>query len=135
MRKLDDDKVMEVLTYVVAETLKSGSALVEGLGVLLDVEMSTYWQPDETFFDLLRDKEAINEIVAEVSGESTAKANITATAKIQKQIITDHLNGKRTPHVSDWQPRYMSFPLGCYTQRSGLKAAEDFERIKDHYAA
>ena len=135
LRKLDDDEVMEVLTYVVAETLESGSALIEGLGVLLDVEMSTYWQPDETFFDLLRDKEAINEIVAEVSGEGTAKANITATAKIQKQIITDHLNGKRTPHVSDWQPRYMSFPLGSYTARSGSKPAEDFKSIKDHYTA
>ena len=135
LRKLDDDKVMEVLTYVVAETLESDSALVEGLGVLLNVQMSAYWQPDETFFALLRDKEAINEIVAEVGGQGTAKANITATAKLQKQIITDHLSGKRSPHMPDWQPRYMSFPLGSYTQRGRLKAAEDFKRIKEHYAA
>lgn len=130
---LDDETVTEILTFVVAETLACGSELIEGLGALLNVDMAKHWSPEETFFDLLRDKEAINAVLAEVAGKSTAKANITATAKLQKQIIQDCINGKRKPHTPEWRPRYMNFPMKGYTKRGGIEAIEGFAAVKAHY--
>ena len=52
---LADEDVTRILTFVVAETLPCGSAMVEGLGAKLGVDMSDHWAPDQTFFDLFRD--------------------------------------------------------------------------------
>ncbi|MEO0384170.1 MAG: hypothetical protein AAF234_11530 [Pseudomonadota bacterium] len=121
---LDDEAVMRVFTFVIAETLTRGSGLVEALGEKLETNMSNHWTPDETFFDLLRHKEAINAMVKQVAGKATADAHITSTAKVQKSIIVQHLDGTRKPHKADWQPRYMSFPMRSYTKRGGLEAVE-----------
>ncbi len=122
---LKDKEVMRILTFVVAETLPCGSGLVEALGGLLDTDMSAYWSPDETFFELLRDKEAINAMVKEVAGKATADAHVASTAKVQKGIIRQHLDGTRKPHKPDWQPRYMAFLMRAYTKRGGIDAIED----------
>jgi len=84
---LDDASVTKILTFAVAETLPTGSGLVDTLGERLSVDMSEYWRPDETFFSLLRDKSAINAIVKEVAGKASADAQLTSTAKSQKQVI------------------------------------------------
>lgn len=121
---LDDEAVMRIFTFVIAETLPCASGLIEALGEKLETDMAGHWTPDETFFDLLRDKEAINAIVIEVAGKATADAYIASTAKVQKSIIRQHLDGTRKPHKSDWQPRYMAFPINGYTKRGGLEAIE-----------
>lgn len=131
---MDDKAVMEVLTFVVAETLPSGDAIVEVLGKLMGVEMSAFWSPDEVFLELMRDKEAINAILKDVAGKSVAEGNITATAKVQKQIIRDCLDGTRQPAKPDWQPRYMSFPMTDYTKRGGIRAVDEWKAVKKHYA-
>ncbi|MEO0383195.1 MAG: ParB/RepB/Spo0J family partition protein [Pseudomonadota bacterium] len=136
--KLDDKQLMHVFTFVIAETLSCGSGLVEALGKKLETDMSAYWSPDETFFDLLRDKEAVNAVVKEVAGKATADAHIASTAKVQKSVIRQHLDGTRKPHKSDWQPRYMSFPMNAYTKRGGPEAIESvkpFVRALKKHAA
>jgi len=120
---LKDDEVMSILTFVVAETLPSGSEVVELLGDLLGVEMDKHWSLDETFFDLLRDKEAINAMLKDVGGKAVADGNLSATAKVQKQVIRDFLDGKRSPQKTDWQPRYMKFPMQGYTKRDASISA------------
>jgi len=128
---LDDDCVRRILTFVIAETLPSGSALVEALGILRSTDMATHWTPDDTFFDLWKDKAAINAAIKEIAGKPTADAHVTSTAKVQKKIIRDHIDGTRKPHTPDWQPRYMAFPMNAYTKRSGIAAAErgkDFKK-------
>jgi len=130
---LTDDEVTTILTFVTAECLPAGSALVEGLGKQLEVDMSAHWQIDETFFDLMRDKEAINAMVREVAGKEAADGNITATAKVQKKIITDCLNGTRTPKQAGWQPCYMRFPQAAYTKRGGIAAIEQWKAVRKHY--
>lgn len=136
--KLDDAAVMRVFTFVIAETLPCGSGLVEALGEKLDTDMSNHWTPDETFFDLLRDKEAINAIVKQVADKATADAHIASTAKVQKSIITQHLDGTRKPQKSDWQPCYMAFPMKGYTKRGDLEAVTQAKRfakaLKKHAA-
>ncbi|UWQ31633.1 ParB/RepB/Spo0J family partition protein [Leisingera sp. M527] len=131
---LSDEVVMRVLAIAIAECLPCGSALVETLGELLSVDMASFMQADEVFFDLLKDKEAINAMVSEVAGKSTAEANIIATAKVQKKIIADCLNGTRKPKTANWKPRYMAFPMRSYTKRGGIAAIEQWEAIKRHYS-
>jgi ParB family chromosome partitioning protein len=135
---LSDDEVMRIFTCAVAETLPCGSGLVEALGRLLDTDMSAHWSPDETFFDLLRDKEAINAMVKEIAGKATADAHVASTAKAQKGIVRQHLDGTRKPHRPDWQPRYMDFPMRGYTKRGGIDAIEDVKpyakALKKHAA-
>ena len=131
---LPDNHVNTILTFVVAETLPSGSPLVEALGLLLKVDASQSIKPDETFLDLLRDKEAINEILKEIGGKTVAEAHTASTAKIQKGIIRDYLNGTRRNSTKSWKPRYMQFPMRAYTKRSGIMAIEGWKQVKKHYA-
>ncbi len=130
---LSNEEVTSILTFVVAETLPCGSSLVEMLGNLLTVEMKDHWQPDQTFLDLLRDKQAINGMLKQVAGKTTADAHISSTAKVQKQVIQNCLDGKRKAAKSDWQPQYMEFPMKAYTKQGGIRAMDEWKAIKKHY--
>ncbi|MFD0917243.1 ParB/RepB/Spo0J family partition protein [Pseudahrensia aquimaris] len=134
LREFDNETVMRIYTFVVAETLPSGDALVEGLGGLLSVDMAENWSPEEAFFDLLRDKEAINACVKEAAGKATADAHVSSTAKVQKKIIRDCLDGTRSNGNNDWHPRYMTVPMKGYTKRGGIEAIERFSVVKKHFA-
>jgi ParB family chromosome partitioning protein len=123
---LDDADVVRVLTFVMAETLEAHSAMVETLGTMFAIDMRCWWTPDAAFFDLMRDKEAINAMLREVAGDVTADAHIASTAKVQKKIVADCLKGEGRPKVEGWLPRYMAFPAMGYTGRFvGLAPAED----------
>ncbi len=117
LMEMDDATVMRVLTLAIAESLSAHSTMVGKLGAIFQTDMRNWWQPETTFFDLLRDKEAINGMVREVSGENAADCNVTATVKVQKKIVTDCLEGKRTSKVANWIPRYLAFPAQGYTER------------------
>ena len=132
---LSHEDVTSILTFVVAETLPAGNTMVEVLGNLLSVDMADHWQPDQTFFDLFRDKEAINAMLKHIGGKRVADGNISATAKVQKKIIADCLDGTRKGGKTDWQPRYMNFPMGAYTKRGGIEAINQWKVAKRHYAA
>lgn len=121
---LDDEAVNRIFTFVVAETLPAGSDLVEAAGILLDTRLTDDWTPDDAFFDLLRDKEAINAVLKEVGGNTVADAHIASTAKVQKSVIRQHLDGTRKPHREGWTPRYAEFPVRGYTKRGGIEAIE-----------
>lgn len=138
---LPDALVMEVITIVMGETLASGSAAVEAVGVQIGVEMTRWWQADDAFFGLLRDKEVLTRIVAEVAGETVASANAGEKTKTMKRIVRDHLDGTngRDPRGA-WVPRWMAFPPSAYTARGGVgtvaahakaEAARDVERQGD----
>ena len=130
LMKLSDDDVMRVLTFVMAETLQSGTGVVEALGTHLNVDMADYWEPDDTFFDLLRDKAAINAMVRHIGGKRVADANVTATTKVQKKIIRDFLNGDGRKKTDGWLPRYMEFPFKAYTKGGGGSLSDNTTRIK-----
>ena len=132
---LADEDVTRILTFVVAETLPCGSAMVEGLGAKLGVDMSDHWAPDQTFFDLFRDKQAINAMLKEVGGKVTADAHIASTAKVQKKIIQDYLDGTRKGGKKDWHPRYMAFPMATYAKRGGIDAVENSKAVSAHYVS
>ncbi|MCP4183456.1 MAG: hypothetical protein GY761_09075 [Hyphomicrobiales bacterium] len=104
----------------------------------MSVDMADHWQIDETFLNLHRDKEAINTMLKHIGGKHVADGNISATAKVQKKIIVDFLDGTRKggkkANNGNWQPRYMDFPMRAYTKRGGIEQIENWKAVKKQYA-
>ncbi|MEQ8166859.1 MAG: chromosome partitioning protein ParB, partial [Alphaproteobacteria bacterium] len=128
--KLTDDEVMRVLAIVMAETLEAGTAVVEALGTHLKVNMRDYWQADDAFFDLLRNKAAVNAMLRHIGGKAVADANVTATTKVQKKIVRDFITGDGRKKAEGWLPRYMEFPFKAYTKAGGGRLTDNTARIK-----
>ena len=134
--KLSTSDVARVLTFVMAETLEAGTAVVEALGNRLTVDMSETWEPDDTFFNLLRDKAVINAMVKQVAGKRVADGNLTATGKVQKQIVRDCLTGTNDRRkVEGWQPNYMAFPFKPYTKNGGIGIEDAWSKVKSLFEA
>ena len=119
--ELPDPVIMEIITVIMGETLASGSAAVAAVGVQIGVDMADWWRADPAFFELIRDKEVLSRIVAEVAGETVATANAGEKTKTLKRIVSDHLDGAdgRTK-VERWVPKWLGFPASAYTGRGGV---------------
>ncbi|QNG47745.1 ParB/RepB/Spo0J family partition protein [Sphingobium yanoikuyae] len=127
---VSDEAVMAVLAIVMGETLAAGSAMVELLGALLNIDMASVWQADDALLDSIRDKEVVGGIVAEVAGDAVATANAGESIKVQRQIVRDCLAGTNgRAKVEGWAPRWMAFPPSTYTERGGVGSAERWNRI------
>lgn len=124
--RLDDETVMRVFTFVVAECLPCGSALVEWLGAELKVDLADVQQPSDLFFDLLKDKQAINAALEDVTDKRIAASHISDTAKVQKAVLRNAIKVKG----DDWSPRYFRFPMQAYTDKGGIKAMDNVQDLK-----
>ena len=123
LRALPDTAVMEIVAIVVGETLASGSAAVDAVGAALGTDMARWWEADDAFFDLVRNREVLGAIVGEVAGDLVAKANVKEKAKTLKSIIRAYLTGEGgRAKVEHWVPRWMTFPPSGYTTRGGTEA-------------
>nr|NUR36580.1 ParB/RepB/Spo0J family partition protein [Sphingomonas sp.] len=119
--ELPDAAIMDLIAVVIGETLAVGSAAVEAVGTEIAVDMANWWQADAAFFSLLRDREVLGHLVADVAGEAVASANSGEKSKTLKQIIGDHLEGADgRQKVERWVPRWMQFPPSAYTTRGGV---------------
>jgi ParB family chromosome partitioning protein len=103
--KLKDVDLARIAAFVMAETLASGSAVTDAVGAYAKVETRAHWTPDQTFFDLMRDRTSVNGMVAGLSGKKAADKLITAKLKDQKAALV-------TAAASDaaWCPGWMAFP-------------------------
>lgn len=120
---LSDEEVLAILSVVMGETLQAGGAEVEAIGVYLDLEMSSVWQADNAFFELVRDKKILTAIVAEVAGGAVATANANEKGKVMKAVIGDCLAGRNgREKVANWVPTWLRFPAGSYAERGGATA-------------
>jgi ParB family chromosome partitioning protein len=118
---LPDEAVFDILAIVMGETLEAGSALIELLGPELGVSMAEVWPPDDALLDLIRDREVLDAVLAEVAGEIVANANASATGKVKRRIIRDCLTGENgRAKVDGWVPKWMAFPPAAYTGRGGV---------------
>lgn len=126
---LPDAIVMEIIAVIMGETLASGSAAVAAVGMQIGIDMADWWEADAAFFQLIRDKEILSRIVAEVAGETVAAANASEKAKVLKRIAADYLSGTdgRTK-AERWVPRWMAFPASAYTERGGVGTVAAHER-------
>lgn len=122
---LSDDEVMSILPVVMGEALAVGSAEVDLLGQWLGTDMRASWQDDAVLPELIRDKQLLTAIVAEVAGAEVAEANADETAKVQRGIFVDCLvGGNGRAKVADWLPRWFAFPPSGYTERAGIGCVE-----------
>lgn len=109
---LSDEEVMRIAAFAMADTLAVGDTAVEAAGLHLKPDPSELWRPDETFFELLRERKTINAMLAEVAGETVAKSSADETVKAQKKIIRDCLAGENwRTKVEGWIPGWMQFPF------------------------
>lgn len=119
--ELPDAVVMEVLGVVMAETLASGTGLIETIGLHLGVKMADHWVADDAFYGLVRDREVLTEVLREVGGDTVAQAHAAEKGKTIKSVINDYLTGSNDRiKVEQWVPRWMAFPPSAYTQRGGV---------------
>nr|WP_294846481.1 ParB/RepB/Spo0J family partition protein [uncultured Sphingomonas sp.] len=119
--ELPDQVVMEVLGVVMAETLASGTGLIETIGLHLGVSMADYWTVDDAFYALVRDREVLTEVLREIGGDTVAQAHADQKGKTIKSVINDYLTGSNDrAKVEHWVPRWMAFPPSAYTQRGGV---------------
>jgi len=129
---LPDAAVMDILNIVVGETLDAGSPMVDALGAELKIDMASVWEADDAFFGLVRDKEVLRAMMAEVAGEQVAAANAKERGKTMIQIIRAHLNGEdgrvRREH---WVPRWMAFPPSYYTARGGVRSVAAYAEVEE----
>src|SRR3546814_16547605 len=83
--------------------------------------MAQWWDSDDAFLGLLRDRELLGSLLAEVAGEAVAAANAKEKAKTQRRILGDHLRGENGRQArAGWVPRWMAFPPSAYTARGGV---------------
>ncbi len=114
---IPDKEVQALLAVVVVETLAMGTGMIDILGETLKVDVGASWQPDDLFFDLAKDREAVGAMLEDVIGEAAAGSYITETGSKKKAIIRKALAGQDRAKVVGWLPRYLRFPLAGYTDR------------------
>lgn len=123
--EVPDAVVLEIVGIAMGETLAVGSSAVESIGHYLGTDMAAHWQADEAFFDLIRDREVLLAMVAEVAGADVAEANKGEKAKVLKTIIADHLEGANgRAKFEQWVPKWMAFPPAAYTARGGVASVK-----------
>ncbi|TIO74956.1 ParB/RepB/Spo0J family partition protein [Mesorhizobium sp.] len=133
---LSDEDVLRVLAIVIAETLEAGSAVIEALGNHLNVDMAACWQADDAFFELLRDREIANLMLADIGGKHVADGNVSEKVKTQKKIIRDFLSGENgREKVETWLPRWMKFPAQSYTNRGGFRTADQWGKVRQLFVS
>ncbi|WP_084733056.1 ParB/RepB/Spo0J family partition protein [Sphingobium chungbukense] len=118
---MPDEAVMGLVALIMGETLRTGSVAVELIGLSLGIDMATWWEADDAFFELLRDKQLLVAMVEEVAGPTVAQANATEKTKTLKEIIQNYLLGTDgRKRCERWVPRWMRFPPSAYTDRGGV---------------
>ena len=136
MLDITDADMLAILAVAMGEALAVGSVPVEAIGLALGVDMAVYWQADDAFFALNRDKEILGAILTEVAGRKVAKANAQEKAKTVKTIIRNHLKGEDgRPTVEHWVPKWMAFPPAAYTKRGGVGSVSAHAQLTEAKAA
>lgn len=130
--KLPDAVVLDVLVIAMAETLEAGSQLIELLGTLVGTDMAKVWHADDALLDLIKDREVLGHVLADVAGAQVATANEAESGKVKRKIIRDCLNGENgRAKVEGWVPQWMAFPPAAYTERGGVGTVSRATRLAD----
>jgi ParB family chromosome partitioning protein len=114
---MDDEDVMRVLAVAMAESLAVGTLRVDTLGAELAVDVPQVWTPDETLFALMRDRVALDALLADVAGQDVAgqdvaNCHLTATGTKVRAVLRNAAGEKPR-----WVPKWFAFPQGGYTDR------------------
>lgn len=127
--QMSDEDVLDIVAYVMSETLEAGGSVVEAVLHVCEADPSKYWQPDEAFWTLVRDKRAINAMVEDIGSKTLADECRTDTANVQKQLISNRIDGIGCDPNSDWRPGWMSVPPRRYVADAPSPPADAWERV------
>jgi len=134
--QLSDETILDALVIVMAEALEPGTPLVEVLGRHLQIDIGDTFEADGALLDLIKDREVLDAMLAEVAGQQVAEANAKATGKVKRQIIADCLNGTNgRAKVERFVPRWMTFPPSAYTTRGGVQTVSRAAAVECLFAA
>jgi ParB family chromosome partitioning protein len=132
---LSDEAVLDALAIVMAETLEAGTGLIETLGRHLQIDIADAYTVDGALLDLVKDREVLDAMVAEVAGQQAADANAKSTGKVKRQIIADCLSGTNgRAKVERFVPRWMAFPPSAYTERAGVATVSRAAAVEGQFA-
>lgn len=126
---LSDAEVLQVLASVMARTLEAGNGIVEAVLHVCSTDLAACWAPDETFFELTRDKRAINAMVGDIATKSLADSCRTETGKAQKQVLANRISGQGCEARPDWRPGWMQVPPTPLVDGAGSPPADAWARI------
>lgn len=126
---MSDEEGIEVLAFTMAQTLEAVGPVVEAVLNVCETDLPAYWKPEPAFFDLLRDKRAINAMVADIGSKSLAEGCANDTAKVQKQIIGNRITGAGCDPNPDWRPTWMQIPPNRLVEGAGSPPADASARI------
>lgn len=122
---LPDEEVFQLLAILTAETLPAGSGLIDVLGQYLHIDMRDYWRLEDTFLNLLIDKETLTGMVKELDGPMGKNQKCAEL----RAMIQHRVNGQGCKPVEDWLPGYLEFPPRGYTDRFNAPAVEEYKRM------
>jgi len=127
--KLPDEDVLRLLALAMAETLAVGSATSELTGVLTGATLND-WRPDDTFFDLVSNKEVINAMLSDIASPAVAQGNRDEPTKVKKAVIKDFMRGLNgREHKAEWLPSYFQFPIKAYAEHGGIAVADSWKTV------
>ena len=112
-----------------AETLESGGLAVETVLHVCGTDLGSYWSPDDAFFDLLRDKRAINGMVADIASPSVAESVTKESGKVQKALIQNRIKGVDCTANPGWRPGWMQVPPTRLVEGARCPTVDGWERI------
>ncbi len=127
---LSDEEVEEIMIITMADRIACGSPIVEAFAHVLGTDMSTYWKPDPAFFEILRDKRAINAMIADIATPSLAEACLTDTAREQKQVLANRIQGGGCEASPNWRPAWMQMPPRRLVEGAPCPPADQWEKLK-----
>ena len=132
---MSDEEVLQVLASVMARTLEVGNGIVEAVLHVCGTELSEAWKPDEVFFDLTKDKRAINVMIADMATASLADSCRTETGKAQKQVLANRITGEGCEANPDWRPGWMQVPPTRLVEGAGSPPADAWTRVAGLFEA
>src|SRR3990167_9628773 len=126
---MSDAEVTQVMALTMAETLESGGPVVEAVLHACDTDPAGLWKPDETFFDLLRDKRVITAFIADAVSPEAAREAIGETTKIQKAQLAEALAALEKSLAAAWTPGWMQVPPNRHIEGAASPPADAWDRI------
>ena len=118
-----------------ARTLEAGNGIVEAVLHVCGTDLSEAWKPDETFFDLAKDKRAINAMIADIATPSLADSCRKDTGKAQKQVLANRITGEGCEANPDWRPGWMQVPPTRLVKGAGSPPADAWSRVAGLFEA
>ena len=102
--KLKPDALIRLTAFIMAETLASGSDAVAIIGAEQKIDVRANWTPDQTFFDLVRDRASLNAMLADAASKKEANKLVSAKAKDQRAALATAATAN-----PGWSPAWLRF--------------------------